>query len=95
MNPADPTKPVGQKDLALEQSDRVLTLLDRYAGKLADPSTSLKEIYPLVTRIQEEVDLLETSAADVPDEKGVGRFFKDLAITANVAMLKYQRGDFV
>lgn len=95
INQPDPTKPVGKKDPALEHSDKVLNLLDRYAGKLADPSTSLKEIHPLVTRIQEEVDLLEARAADVPDQKGAGQLFKDLAIMANVAVLKFQRGDFI
>ena len=84
------------KKALLDQSNRIMDLLDEYAGHLSNPAKSLKELDPLVRTIQDQVDLVAAKAADpkyATDE--IGAIVTDLALTANVAVLKFQRGDFV
>lgn len=91
-----PVKPLDPRTIVLDQSDRVLDLLDNYAGKLADTSISLKEIHPLVRRIENEVRLMESGAADLVEEnKDMGRLLREIAATASVAVLKFERGDYI
>ena len=73
-----------------------MDLLEEYAQHLSNPAISLKELDPLVRTIQHQAELVAAKAADpiyATDE--IGAVVKDLALTANVAALKFQRGDFI
>ena len=96
ISKADSQVQLDAKRALIDQSNRIMDLLDEYAGQLSDPAKSLKELDPLVRTIQNQVDLVTAQAVDpkyATDE--IGGFVKDLAFTAHVAILKYQRGDFV
>ena len=81
---------------AVNQSDRILHLLDDYARDLTDPSKTLKAIEPLVESIKKEVNTIEAEAAEkVDNDNELERIIKDLTITANVAISKFHRGDYV
>ena len=80
----------------LKQGDKILNLLDDYGRVLTDPSMTLKEIEPLVDRIEEEVSLFEVEAGKVGhDDTSLDRLTHDLATTAQVALFKFRRGDFL
>ena len=80
----------------LKQGDKILNLLDDYGRVLTDPEITLKEIEPLVERIEEEVSLFEMEAAQVGhDDKILDQLTHDLATTAQVALFKFHRGDFL
>ena len=80
----------------LKQGDKILNLLDDYGRVLTDPSMTLKEIEPLVDRIEEEVGLFEVEAEKVGhDDTSLDRLTHDLATTAQVALFKFRRGDFL
>ena len=80
----------------LEQGDKILHLLDDYARELTDPAKTLKDIEPLVESIRKEVCLIEAEAAEkVRNDYELESFIKDLAVTANVAVFKFHRGDYV
>lgn len=84
------------KMTVIEHGDKLLNLLDNYVRELNDPSKTLKEIGPLVDRIEKEVSLMETkSASKVFDDKELTGIIKDLTVTANVAVCKFQRGDYI
>ena len=84
------------KSNVLKQGDKILNLLDDYGRVLTDPAMTLKEIEPLVERIEEEVSLFEVDAAQVgQDDKALSRLTHDLATTAQVALFKFRRGDFL
>jgi CxxC motif-containing protein (DUF1111 family) len=87
---------VDSKSNVIEQSDKILNLLDNYAGELADPSRTLKDIRPLVDSIEKEVRLMESEAANKShDDKALDRLVNDLAVTAKVALYKFHRGDYI
>jgi hypothetical protein len=88
--------PVDSKSYVIVQSEKILNLLDHYAGELADPSRTLKDIRPLVDSIEKEVTLMESEAVNkVQNDKALDRLVKDLAVTAKVAMYKFHRGDYI
>jgi hypothetical protein len=87
---------VDNKRNVMKQSEKILNLLDRYSGSLADPTKSLKDIGPLVDSIEKEVGLIESEAGNqAHDDKALDKIVKDLAVTAKVAMYKFHRGDFI
>ena len=88
--------PLDCKKDVLGQSDKILHLLDDYARELTDPTKSLKDIEPLVENIRKEVSLIEDEAAmKIKNDSELERIIKDLAITANVALSKFHRGDYI
>jgi hypothetical protein len=96
INPTKPQAPRGINADILKQSDRVLNLLDDYARQLADPAKTLKDIEPLVISIKEEVGIIESEVSDkLHNDKDLERLIKDLTVTANVAMFKFHRGDYI
>jgi len=87
---------VDHKTEVIKQGDKILNLLDDYARLLNDPGKSLKDIEPLVTSIEKEVSLIEAEAVDkVHHDHELGKIVRDLAVTANVAALKFHRGDYI
>lgn len=95
----DPIAPGLSMDLKtemLDQSDKVLDLLDNFAQQLNDRSLTLKEIAPITERIEKEMGLLESkTAGNVPQNSDIEQFLRDLSITAQVAVLKFKRGDYI
>jgi hypothetical protein len=88
--------PADSKTDIIQHGDKILNLLDDYAGALTDPGKTLKEIEPLVATIEKEVNLIEAKATDsVRHDHELARFIQDLSVTANVAVLKFHRGDFI
>ena len=80
----------------LEHGNKILNLLDDYASQLEDPAKTLKHMGYLVQNIEKEISLMETNISDrVQEDKGLEKFAKDLAVTANVAAFKFYRGDYV
>jgi len=88
--------PLDCKRDVLDQSDKILHLLDDYARELTDPAKTLKDIEPLVESIRNEVSLIEDEAAKkVYNDNELEKIIKDLTITANVAISKFHRGDYI
>jgi hypothetical protein len=96
LNPTTNPCPVDNKSDVIVQSEKILNLLDQYAGELADPARTLKDIRPIVDSIEKEVTLMESEAVgNVQNDKVLDGLVKDLAVTAKVAMYKFHRGDYI
>ena len=88
--------PQGSNAEILKRSERVLDLLDEYASGLNDTNKTLKDIEPLVASIKEEADCIERENRDkLQHDKELERFIKELSVTANVAIFKFHRGDYI
>jgi hypothetical protein len=88
--------PQGSTTEILKRSERVLGLLEEYANGLNDTNKTLKDIEPLVVSIKEEADSIERESQDkLQHDKELERFVKELSVTANVAMFKFHRGDYI
>lgn len=96
VNAATMLSPVGNKADVIEHGDKILNLLDDYTRELVDPAKTLKDIGPLVKNIEKEVNLIQAESADkVHNDKELEKIIKDLTVTANVAVYKFHRGDYI
>jgi len=96
INPTNLQTPHGINADILKQSDKILNLLDDYARELADPRKTLKDIEPLVESIKQEVGIIESEVSDkFHNDKHLEKLIKDLTVTANVAIFKFHRGDYI
>jgi hypothetical protein len=78
------------------QTNQLLDLLDDYASNLSDPSRSLRDMAPLMEEISinAQVLLKETEKMPSTEEKLRG-IASSAAITAQVELIKFKRGDYV
>ena len=96
MNAATMNTSVDSKTDIIKNGDKILNLLDDYTKELADPAKTLKDIGPLVKIIEKEASLIQDKCADiVHNDKALEKIIKDLAVTANVAVYKFHRGDYI
>ncbi len=80
----------------IDHSDKVLNLLDKYANELNNPLKTLKDIEPIVSNIEKELNLVEAKTSDIVPKNGeIEKFVRALSVTAHVAMIKFQRGDYI
>lgn len=86
----------GAGTVILDQGERLLSLLDRYANDLENPGKMLKQIEPLVMSIENEVVRIQKTAADATSlDEDLRLLVEELAVTADVATFKFHRGDFI
>lgn len=96
INAASTPAFVDNKKNVIEQSEKILNLLDHYSETLADPAKSLKDIQPLVDGIEKEINFIESETKNqMYDDKALDKIVKDLTVTAKVAMYKFHRGDYI
>ncbi len=78
----------------LERGERLLDALDDYRRQLADGRTPLKALYPAVQRVEDAAARFETGPAQdaAPELAGI---IEEARITAQVALMKYHRGDLL
>ena len=80
----------------LQHAYDILDLLEQYSQALHNSHMTLKGIEPILTRIDQEVKGLELqSRDDVAQDDELARIVNEIAVTARVEALKFQRGDYI
>jgi hypothetical protein len=80
----------------LRQAGTVIELLDKYSKALANPQESLKNIGDVITRLEQEVHSLKNgSDYRVEHDEKLSGLVHDIAVTANVEIFKFYRGDYI
>jgi hypothetical protein len=81
-----------------EITDRIQAVLDRlddYQQRLADPQISLKEMMPVVSALERQINDLKWSEDKPPIPADLARIASEVAVTAQVEVSKFYRGDYV
>jgi hypothetical protein len=92
----DASMMVENKTGVLERGEKILNLLDQYTKVLSDPTKTLKEIETIVKCLETEAGQFETEGIDeVHQDRELGKLINDIAVTTNVAVMKFNRGDFI
>ncbi len=82
--------------LVFKQAYTILNLLEEYSKALNNPHMTLKGIEPIVTRIEQELKGLDVQSIDnLGQNHELVRIINDIAVTAGVETIKFQRGDYV
>ena len=80
----------------LQHAYDILDLLEEYSQALHNSHMSLKGIEPIVTRIEQELKGLELQSwDDVGQDDELAGIVNEIAVTARVEALKFQRGDYI
>ncbi|MBF0119738.1 MAG: hypothetical protein HQK79_12960 [Desulfobacterales bacterium] len=91
-----PIQYLSPEDTTIKKTDDLLNLLDNYAQSLGDPSKTLKDIEPLITAIQNSAQDLTKEANDtLKDFPSLKKIAMECAQTANLELIKFERGDYV
>lgn len=80
-------------ELLARRASNILILLEKYGYALQDPKRTLKSIEPLVQEIHTEIDSIKAEVRH--QDGGLSKIANDIAVTATVEALKYERGDYV
>jgi hypothetical protein len=95
-NPASSATGPESKAAVLGQGERVLDLLDDFAQALADPQKTLKDLEPLVLKMEAEAEPLKTAPGSEGDsDQGLPGLVGDVSLLAHVALMKFRRGDYL
>jgi hypothetical protein len=73
----------------------VLDILEEYMTALGDPGVSLKEIAPLVDKLDQEAARLDKLSSELSVDDPIKPLTDQTAALAAVEALKFKRGDFV
>ncbi|MBW2108632.1 MAG: hypothetical protein JRI36_08220, partial [Deltaproteobacteria bacterium] len=76
-----------------KKASNLLVLLEKYQNALRDHTQTLRSIEPLVHDIRAEAEGIE--AVEDPGDDRLSRLAQDIATTAVVNALKFERGDYV
>jgi hypothetical protein len=95
-NPASSATGPGSAAAFLEQGERVLDLLDDVAQALADPQKTLKDLEPLMVKVEAEAEPLEMAPGSEGDsDRSLPGLLGDVSLLAHVALMKFRRGDYL
>ena len=86
---------VGRESALVNRVDDLLNVLDEYRQKLGDHQVSLKEIYPLVNRMEADQESLMPAFNSLSDEDGLKDILNQTLMTTSLEVIRFNRGDYI
>ena len=83
------------KQFAIDRTENLIGLLDQYRHKLADPGTTLKNIDPIVRKIDQETENLAPVLDSLPEDEDLKNIVNQTLVTASLEVSKFYRGDYI
>ena len=83
------------RQFALERVENLIGLLDQYQRKLADPGITLKNIDPIIMKIDQETENLTPVLDSLPEDEGLKNIINQALVTASLEVSKFYRGDYI
>ena len=94
-----PTQAQGVKETTrarvVAQVGSLLNALEAYAQALGDQSLTLKQIHPVVQRLEEETRALEQTLATHEADESLGAIAREGLAQAKAELIKFWRGEYV
>lgn len=79
----------------LDRIDTFLDVLDQYRSGLADPRVTLKQLYPLIQKIDTEKQHLSAMNDHLGEGDRLKGIIEDVLVTASQELAKFNRGEYV
>ncbi len=80
---------------AVERADKLLDILDEYQQKLANPEVTLRDIDPLIGKLEACNESLVSSVDSLVKGDKLRNILNQVVATSSVEILKFNRGDYV
>ena len=79
-----------------KNTDKLLDMLEAYTKDIENPNKTLKEIEPLIVSIRKKASqLMEEVETITPEDTKLASIARESAVAANVAYIKFYRGDYI
>jgi hypothetical protein len=85
----------GSKEVLAKGIGRMLDALESYQGLLASPASSLRDMVPLVNRIETDLEKLSSIGQPLSDNDPLKEILNQTLITAGVEVTRFNRGDYI
>ena len=79
----------------LERVENLIGLLDKYQRKLADPGITLKNIDPIIMKIDQESQNMTPILDSLPEDEDLKNIVNQALVTASLEVGKFYRGDYI
>ena len=86
--------PVSKNRAIVEGAERLLDTLDEYRQKLGNPDVRLREMDPLINRIDKQTVRLTTELDSLPEGDGLREILNQALIASSLEVVKFNRGDY-
>ena len=83
------------KQFTLDRIENLIGLLDQYRHKLADPGITLKNIDPIIRKIDQETENLAPVLDSLPEDEDLKKIINQTLVTASLEVSKFYRGDYI
>ncbi|MCX8044454.1 MAG: hypothetical protein N3B18_10050 [Desulfobacterota bacterium] len=93
LSPID-SFPIDREDV-IGRVIKLLDIMDSYANKLGNPQVTLREISPLIAKIESESSQLKALAESLPPFDDIRPLLDEVLIRSSVEIIKYNRGDYI
>ena len=77
------------------RTESFLDILEEYQNKLLDPHATLRDIHPLIQRMETEQEALAPVLNSLPPGDGLKDILNDALVTSSLEVIKFNRGDYV
>ena len=88
-------RPGFDNQVALDRVEELIGLLDQYRHKLANPKVTLKNIDPLVKKIDQETQKLAPLLESLPESEALNNIVNQALVTASLEVTRFYRGDYI
>ena len=84
-----------QDNPTAERTENFLDILEEYQNKLLDPQATLRDIHPLIQKMETEQEALAPVLNSLPPGDGLKDILNDALVNSEVEVIKFNRGDYV
>lgn len=88
-------QPPASRDAVISRVSQFIDVMEEYSLKLSSPQISLKEIAPLVERMEAETHNMRLLSEALPSGDGIKAILDESLIRSSVEIIKFNRGDYV
>ena len=83
------------RQYALDRIENLIGLLDQYRLQLADPGVTLRNIDPIIRKIDQETENLTPVIDSLPEDEDLKNIINQTLVTASLEVSKFYRGDYI
>jgi hypothetical protein len=79
----------------IQSTEKTLDILEQYQKAMANPNLSLKNIYPLIQSLSQELQGLNVLSAKLPPSDPLQSILTHTGIVSAVEIEKFHRGEYI
>ncbi|GEM_PF-6371389 len=83
------------KEQIVSKVEGLIDILERYQARLSDPSYNMKDLHPLVEKMEKGVDELTDLLDLIPSDDRLYPILSEAIIMGTIELGRYKRGEYI